>query len=130
MREYIGTTILPPSEFYLYLPNYLEYHELAITNNNINDSIRIMIISERDLYQDFKYFYDEFVRFINWHKKHKQSVKLYQIDPNIVEKVLDTCTQKPRSMIIGLWNDQYLLDLQNIPVQKRTNYNNESNYFS
>jgi hypothetical protein len=104
---YFGTTSLPPSEYSFYLENYLSQHALAIKDNRIKKSIRVVIVSKADLYLDYRRHPDKFRDFVEWHKQWGDSHEIYQIEPSVCASIVNQCENKPLSSTMGLWGGSY-----------------------
>ncbi len=96
---YNGTDSNPPSEFNKKYPQYLAYHEQNIRKKD-RPGIRVLVVSEEKLEEDFQRDRIDFDVFRTWHDDN--SIELLQVDPETARKLANS--RGLPSTDIGIWD--------------------------
>jgi len=99
---YHGTDSNVPSVFKKKYPLYLSYHE-ENAKKRAQPGIRILLVSESSLMQDFKSHRNDFETFYGWHGQN--AIALLQVDPHTARGVAEAF--EIPSTDIGIWDSTY-----------------------
>jgi hypothetical protein len=131
---YNGTDSNTPSEFKRKYTQFLSYQEENLKKKS-KPGIRILLVSEKSLQDDFRIFSDEFKSFRDWHSDN--SIELLQVDPAKATELAKQHHTPENATDIGIWDSHYVAvfkpNTDTIRLIMRTNgsddFRNCKNYF-